>query len=163
MIKAPEGNIYIYKSQQVSTYSFLFLTFFLSCCVCRCTCVCTCNPGVLYSAEVLGEECWESSHHTEASLDRESPASPHCRSAMSYNPTLDNTVSWVHANDKNMFSDLSLSLSLFLSFFPLKQASGISERSLSLSTNMIFGIDSWKIVKQKRPPYSGSSSCLMTD
>ncbi len=146
MTKAPEGNIY--KSQQRSTYSFLFLTFFLSRCVCRCTCVRTCNPGVLYSAEVLGEECWESSHHTEASLDRKSPASPHCRSVMSYNLTLDNPAFPGFMQMTKTCSPISLSHSLSLSvFFSLKQASGISERSLSLSTNMIFGIDSWKIVK----------------
>ncbi len=115
MTKAPEGNIY--KSQQVSTYSFLFLTFFLSRCVCRCTCVRTCNPGVLYSAEVLGEECWESSHHTEASLDRKSPASPHCRSAMSYNLTLDNTAFPGFMQMTKTCSPISRSHSLSLSVF----------------------------------------------
>lgn len=109
-------------------------------------CVCTCNPGVLSCADVQGEECWESSHRTEASLARESPASPHCRSAMSYNPTLDNTV---FPGFMQMTKTCSpISRALFLSaFFSLKQASGISERSLSPSTNMIFGIDLWKIVK----------------
>lgn len=49
---------------------------------------------------------------------------------------------------KHVLRSLGLTLTLSLSvFFSLKQASGISERSLSLSTNMIFGIDSWKIVK----------------
>lgn len=114
MTKQSEGNAH--KSQQVSTYSFLFHTFFLSRCVCRCTCVRTCNPGVLSCADVLGEECWESSHRTEASLARESPASLHCRSAMSYNPTLDNTVFPGFMQMIKTCSPISCALSLSVSF-----------------------------------------------
>lgn len=47
MTKESEGNAH--KSQQVSTFSFLFHTFFLSHCVCRCTSV--------HTVHVIQESC----------------------------------------------------------------------------------------------------------
>jgi len=90
-----------------------------------CVCVCTCNPGVLSCADVLGEECWESSHRTEASLARESPASPHCRSAMSYNPTLDNSV---FPGFMQMTKTCS-PISFFLPFFPSNRHRGFQKEA----------------------------------